>query len=772
MIDFFIPNQIIKLPDLSEYLHISSDNFVVRQKFDGGMGTCYRIEDIVGKSYALKVIHSDLIPDDKSVSRYKEELKLWLTFSACEGIAEALYITNINGIPCIVSTWMNGGDMRKIIKETNPYVFYHSMDRIISSLKWVNDRYNVIHRDLKPGNILIDEDKNAFIADWGLAKLIANNSNNKNFLTPKLAEINPSLTQHGAFVGTALYASPEQLLGLADIDFRSDIYSLGCIMYQWETGNPPFIANTIKGIASGHLYSKPHKLGGFFKSTNFKAENIIMKCLEKDPSNRYQTYDELLYDLRKKGSKVVESFTPYIVKERYYPVNIGYDDFTQKLKYGHLGIVDKKGIGLVSEEDITPYLKKAFALSSLGEHDKAIAIYQRLYIPKMVEEIPDFGYHQMITINLANELNSIGKSEQALSIISTISKAKSKPATYYVNLSNIYIHLKDFMKCTTTCEEGVTLFPNDLDLIGNLTIGLTEVGRLDEAIKFAEKRLSLERNVHSLYEAANLMFKYGEMLKNTNFPEAIEFYKKALSLNREAVSINPLFTTALYNISLLYYKLRRYSDSMAMGAEISKIEKGTTAVNAFYAARNMLWTNKFKEALNFCNTWTKLYPNSILLKRIKSEILVDGFVVGNYNKDGLPIIEKYSFEFFTNIISDKEDRVATDIIFLAKIHFWMNEQQEIEYGMQLLEWGKKLYPQNWKFNFYLSAYALNYKRPQKALQEALECQRKAPWREKVYSLLTRAYSANGQEVQSSKMRLEYERIKSQKEKLYASCRTL
>ena len=84
----------------------------------------------------------------------------------------------------------------------------------------------------------------------------------------------------------------------------------------------------------------------------------------------------------------------------------------------------------------------------------------------------------------------------------------------------------------------------------------------------------------------------------------------------------------------------------------------------------------------------------------------------------------------------------------------MNEPDEIDYGLKLLEWGKKQYPDNWKFNFYLSAFALKYKKPEKALQEAMECQRKAPWRETAYNMLAQAYSANNNEPMAAKMRSE------------------
>lgn len=276
------------------------------------------------------------------------------------------------------------------------------------------------------------------------------------------------------------------------------------------------------------------------------------------------------------------------------------------------------------------------------------------------------------------------------------------------------------------------------------------MGLFEEAIKSAKLRLGINRDIHAICETASLSYNYGESVKNTNFPFAIKLYKQALSLYREALRINPRYNIALYNAALVLFKMKRYLDSLSLLKEIIEIEKGTSELCASKIANNLLWTSNFESGLKFCDAWLKIYQDDINLKRVRAEILVDGFVIDNINEDGQHIVEQSSLDFFTNIIKDKENLKPSDIIFLAKIHCWMDEEAHIDYGIKLLYWGKNHYPDYWKFNFYLAAFALKYGHHQEALEEAIECKKKAPWRESVYNILAKAYSTNGDMINSDK----------------------
>lgn len=763
----------LHLISLAERLGLQSDCFIVRKVIDGGMGTCYQICDSNGKPYALKSIHSDLLigeGSDESIQRYISEIKLWLTFSSCNGVAEALDIVRLNEIPCVVSTWMEGGDMREEMNISDRSLFYPTMDRIITTLKWVYDNYSVIHRDLKPGNILLDKDHNPYVADWGLAKILYLRDNKTNRADNDNSLLNPAITQTGVGMGTAAYASPEQMLGLPNIDCRSDIYSLGCMMYQWETGRLPYEGRTWPEIAKAKITTKPKKIGGLFHSTNLKASHIIMKCLALKPENRYQSYDVLLEDLHKSAVKVVPDFKPFIIKQRYTPITVGFNEFEKRLKNNDIGIVGNKGFGIASSEDVSPYLKEAASLSALGELKKSNDIYRKLFIPDLFRSYPDFGYNQYIACNYADNLNGLGRFNDAISVLLTISSAKTLPSEYYVNLSNSYIGTSDFHKAKDVSSIGLIKFPNDTALLGNHTIALTQLGDFNAALESANKRLKIETNIHSLCEAASVHYGIGERSKNIDFPKAIESYKQSLRLYRTALKINPRYPMALYNVSLLLFKMKRYTDAIQWGNSISKLENGTSELNAVNMAKCLLWTSNFEKGLKFCDDCLKLYPKSIGLQRVRSEILVDGYVIDNYSKEGLPIIEKSSLEFFTNIVKDQVNSKASDIVYLAKLHFWMQDDEDTQYGFDLLNQGKSLYPSDWRFSFYISSMSRKYNDITTALTDAKLSNQLAPWREKTCILLADALKASGSTTESEKMRHEYEKIKALKAKLYYSCK--
>lgn len=762
----FYLNQKLIIPSLSQSVGLSSHEFVVENILQGGMGTCAKIRAFDDSAYALKIIHSSLLENENTLKRYIEEMKTWLTLSACSGVVEAFTLTLVNEIPCIIARWMENGDLRSFQKKQNPDFFYHTFDRIISTLDWAFSKYSIIHRDLKPENILLDSNNDAFVADWGLARPISKPNYEHNY-DVALSNISNRvyLTQAGQFMGTIVYASPEQIMGLPNIDHRSDIYSLGCMMYEWETGELPFFALTAQEIATLHLQGKPKKIGGFLKSTNYKVEKIIAKCMEKNPNKRYQSYAELLTDFRSIARKN-RNFKRNVIYQRYKVPAVGQNEFSKLIKKQKIkGIYSSNNVhAILGKADIEPYLKEAVHLYTLGEYQKARDIFAHFFNFDHSTKFPDLFFE--LSVNYGITLYKLNQINEAIAVIKTVEKAHNKSAEFYLNLSLCYLANNEYQKAETLCRTGLNIFTKDTDLIGNLTIALTAQDKLEEAKEWALKRIKINRNVHSLEEAAGVIYQIAEKYKNINFPIAIKHYQLALSLLQEAKNLNPNFTTARYSLANILFKLKKYPESSIELSEINKIEKGVTEIGAYYMARNLLWTGAYGVGKEFCEKWLKSFPDSVMLKRIYVEIMVDGYLLeGKANEINNFILDPV--DFLTEMLRDENNRKPSDFNYLSKIYKWMGGNGNVNYALSLLNQGIKLYPNYWSYYFYLAHFLLQYNELESALKVVLCGIEHAPFREKLHGLASSIYNKLGDTANEEKYNQKYLRLEAEKTRLYA-----
>lgn len=258
---FVSPGEKLIIPELAAYLELPSQEFTASDVFRGGMGECLRISQD-RSTWALKIIQSRLLENDEAWQRYLREIKVWLTVSACEGVVEGLCAVRINGLPAVCSTWIKGGDLARHLSISSADFFFSTMARIVGTLSWAYGTHSIIHRDLKPGNILLDETGQAFVSDWGLARpLTIPDSPIRKAKRRKSPQA--GLTQAGANPCTIAYASPEQILGDSDLDHRTDIYSLGVLMYEWEAGRLPFLGTQMR-LPSCTFPNSPRESAAFF----------------------------------------------------------------------------------------------------------------------------------------------------------------------------------------------------------------------------------------------------------------------------------------------------------------------------------------------------------------------------------------------------------------------------------------------------------------------------------------------------------------------------
>jgi serine/threonine protein kinase/Tfp pilus assembly protein PilF len=261
----------------------------------GGMGRVYKaIDKELNRIVVLKMIRPERSSDPGMVKRFKKEINLASQITH-ENVCRIYDLGEIDGIKYISMQFIDGENLKDFIQTSKRLSIETTIDitRQICQALIAAHKKGVIHRDLKPKNIMLDKKGTAFVMDFGIAKSI----DSEDTIRP------------GAIVGTPYYMSPEQAVG-ERIDHRSDIYSLGAIMYEMLAGKPPFKADTIAGLIHKHVNETPKPISQLNPQTPVELEKITMKCLEKKPDKRYQGADDIIAALNKAEAEAIISARP------------------------------------------------------------------------------------------------------------------------------------------------------------------------------------------------------------------------------------------------------------------------------------------------------------------------------------------------------------------------------------------------------------------------------------------------------------------------------
>ncbi len=257
---------------------------IIEELGRGGMGKVYRVFDRkIEEEVALKLIRPDIAADREIIDRFRNELRMSRKISH-RNVSRMFDLGEDDGVFFITMEYVPGEDLKSFIHRSKQL----SVGTLVSIAKQICEGLEeahglgIVHRDLKPGNIMIDKEGNVRIMDFGIARSLSVRSN----------------TGAGVMIGTPEYMSPEQVEG-KDVDPRSDIYSLGIILYEMATGKVPFGGDTPFTIGMKHKSEKPANPKEFNRQIPDDLSRLILKCLEKAREKRYQTAGELRSDLEK-----------------------------------------------------------------------------------------------------------------------------------------------------------------------------------------------------------------------------------------------------------------------------------------------------------------------------------------------------------------------------------------------------------------------------------------------------------------------------------------
>jgi serine/threonine-protein kinase len=259
----------------------------------GGMAEVHLGRDTrLGRTVAIKLLRVDLARDPTFQARFRREAQSAASLNhpaivAVYDTGEEQIVDAHGGVvalPYIVMEYVEGKTLRDLLVDGNPIDIGYALDitaGVLSALEY-SHRAGIVHRDIKPGNVMIGPDHEIKVMDFGIARA--------------MADATATMTQTQAVIGTAQYLSPEQARG-ETVDSRSDLYSAGCLLFELITGRPPFVAESPVAVAYQHVREEPRAPSTYNHQIPDSVDRVVLHSLAKDREHRYQSAAEFRADV-------------------------------------------------------------------------------------------------------------------------------------------------------------------------------------------------------------------------------------------------------------------------------------------------------------------------------------------------------------------------------------------------------------------------------------------------------------------------------------------
>ncbi|MFI6030974.1 Stk1 family PASTA domain-containing Ser/Thr kinase [Amycolatopsis magusensis] len=254
----------------------------------GGMSEVHHGHDVrLGREVAIKILRADLARDPQFQERFRREAQnaAALNHPAIVAVYDTGETqTEYGPLPYIVMEFVSGRTLRDIVKTEGPMTQKRAMEvmaDVCAALDF-SHRHGIVHRDVKPANVMITANGAVKVMDFGIARAIHDGQ--------------AAMTQTAAVIGTAQYLSPEQARG-ESVDARSDVYAAGCVLYELITGEPPFTGDSPVAVAYQHVREDPNPPSSVNPAVSPELDAVVLKALAKGPANRYQSAAEMRSDM-------------------------------------------------------------------------------------------------------------------------------------------------------------------------------------------------------------------------------------------------------------------------------------------------------------------------------------------------------------------------------------------------------------------------------------------------------------------------------------------
>jgi tetratricopeptide (TPR) repeat protein/tRNA A-37 threonylcarbamoyl transferase component Bud32 len=523
---------------------------IIEELGKGGMGKVYKVFDQeVQAKMALKLIKTEVSADKNTIDRFRNELKIARDISH-KNICRMYDLGRVAGNYFITMEYVSGEDLKSFIRRARQLVVGTAIfiaKQVCEGLAEAH-RGGVVHRDLKPGNIMIDKEGNAKIMDFGIARSISVKG----------------ITGAGVMIGTPEYMSPEQVEG-KDVDKCSDIYSLGIIFYEMLTGQVPFEGDTPFTIGVKQKSEIPKDPRSLNAQIPQDLSRLILKCLEKDKESRYQNADELRASLEKieKGLPTAERPIPKRKTVTSKPITVTFS--RKKLLIPTLAVALVVIAAVIwfaflkKTVPLFPAQKLSIAIVSFENQtgDKAYDHLKKVIPNLLITSLEQSGYFSVATWErLYDLLKQKGKGEVEFIdrdlgfdlcrmegidaiVLGSFAKAGDMFAT---DVKVLDVQTKKMLKSASSRGEGAdSILKTQIDeLSKEISLG---VGRSERKTETAQIKVA-EITTNSV-EAYDCFLRGKEELEKAYWDDARRFLEKS-------VALDPTFATAYLYLSRVY----------------------------------------------------------------------------------------------------------------------------------------------------------------------------------------------------------------------------